>query len=184
MHKDRRIRTGTGGRYMRLRPYIECRDFEYLKNWITDERTHNLWCANLIPYPLTREGMRSFLEKDAADWGGSAYVATEDDGETAGFFCYSLDLTANEGFLKCIVVNDQKRGQGYGKKMLHLALRYAFTVTGAETVQLNVFEQNATAVHCYEKIGFKVRTRSENAFSYRDEMWDRSNLVIERNGYI
>ena len=38
--------------------------------------------------------------------------------------------------------------------MLKLALQYAFDITGVELVQLNVFDENVVAKHCYEKIGF------------------------------
>ena len=48
---------------MRIRPYIESRDYEYLEKWSGDARTHALWCANLFPYPLTREGMHNVLER-------------------------------------------------------------------------------------------------------------------------
>lgn len=52
---------------MRLRPYIHSKEYEYLHKWITDERTHALWCANLVPYPMTAEKLHEVLEKDAAD---------------------------------------------------------------------------------------------------------------------
>lgn len=43
---------------------------------------------------------------------------------------------------------------GYGKAMLKLALKYAFQITGARAVQLNVFKENTWAKYCYESIGF------------------------------
>ncbi len=30
---------------MRIRPYLD-KDFDMLAQWITDERSHALWCAN------------------------------------------------------------------------------------------------------------------------------------------
>lgn len=35
---------------MNLRPYNHQEDYPYLEKWISDERTHALWCANRIPY--------------------------------------------------------------------------------------------------------------------------------------
>ena len=55
---------------MRLRPFNACSDFGVIKNWILDERTHAMWCANLIPYPITLDGFTQVLEKDKNDWGG------------------------------------------------------------------------------------------------------------------
>ncbi len=39
---------------MRIRPYIESKDYESIEKWIDDEKLHALWCANLIPYLVTR----------------------------------------------------------------------------------------------------------------------------------
>jgi hypothetical protein len=77
---------------MRIRPYIESRDYEYIEKWIDDEKTHALWCANLIPYPVTKENFHAFLETNAVEWTDSAYVATETNGEIIGFFCYSINV--------------------------------------------------------------------------------------------
>ena len=51
-------------RKVRLRPYIHSKDYDYIHSWVTDERTHALWCANLVPYPMTAEKLQEVLEKD------------------------------------------------------------------------------------------------------------------------
>lgn len=165
---------------MRIRPYIEDKDFEYLAKWIDDEKIHALWCANLMPYPITKENLHSFLEKNAMEWTDSAYVATEDNGKVTGFFCYSVNVDDNSGFLKLIVVDREKRGVGYGKKMLQLALKYAFEITGVESVRVNVFDRNAAAKHCYEKIGFVEESISKDIFPYKDETWSRCHMIINK----
>ena len=164
---------------MRIRPYIEDKDFEYLAKWIDDEKIHALWCANLMPYPITKENLHSFLEKNAMEWTDSAYVATEDNGKVTGFFCYSVNVDDNSGFLKLIVVDREKRGAGYGKKMLQLALKYAFEITGVESVRINVFDRNAAAKHCYE-IGFVEESISKDIFPYKDETWNRCHMIIKK----
>lgn len=121
---------------------------------VDDERTHAFWCANLLPYPITRKSFHDFLEKNAIDWTDNAYIATENNGQAAGFFCYSVNTENNTGFLKFVIIDKTKRGKGYGKEMLDLALQYAFQITGAAAVQLNVFNENALAKQCYEKAGF------------------------------
>jgi RimJ/RimL family protein N-acetyltransferase len=165
---------------MRIRPYIENKDYEYLEKWIDNERIHALWCANLIPYPITKENWHNLLEKNAMDWTDSAYVATENSGNIIGFFCYSIDTYTNVGFLKFVIVDNAKRGNGYGKEMLRLVLQYAFNITGAELVQLNVFAENANAKHCYKKVGFNERSIAPSVFTYKDELWSRCNMVISK----
>lgn len=165
---------------MRIRPYIPVKDYEQIEKWIDDERTHALWCANRFPYPMTQQSFHELLEKNAMDWTDSAYVATEDNGQTIGFFCYSVNPQDNVGFLKFVIVDKTKRGNGYGKQMLRLALQYAFQITGAKAVQLNVFNENALAKQCYEKVGFVERSIDKDAFSYKDELWSRCNMIVSR----
>ncbi|MCM1253828.1 MAG: GNAT family N-acetyltransferase [Clostridium sp.] len=165
---------------MRIRPYIETRDYESIEKWIDNERTHALWCANLMPYPLTRQNLHDFLEKGAVEWADSAYVATDDSGKAVGFFIYSVNTNDNAGFLKCIIIDNQMRGAGYGRQMLQLALRYAFHITGAALVRLNVFEVNAAAKSCYEKAGFTMEGISKDVFPYKNELWSRCHMISYR----
>lgn len=170
---------------MRIRPYIESKDYEHIEKWVDDERAHALWCANLIPYPMTKENLRRILEKSAADWTDSAYVATEDNGDVIGFFCYSVNVDDNSGFLKFVIVDNTLRGKGRGKEMLQLALQYAFQITGVQSVQLNVFAENTAARRCYEKAGFVERHVEKAVLLYKDELWTRCNMVatkLERMG--
>ncbi len=165
---------------MRIRPYIPSKDYAYLSNWIDDERTHAFWSANRFPYPMTQTAFHDFLEKNAADWTDSAYVATEDSGQPVGFFCYSVNTETNIGFLKFVIIDKTKRGKGYGKEMLNLALQYAFQITGAKAVQLNVFNENTLAKQCYEKVGFVERAVDKDVFSYQNELWSRCNMIVSK----
>ena len=103
---------------------------------------------------------------------------TEDNGEAVGFFCYSVNVEDNTGFLKFIIVDGRKRGAGYGKKMLQLAVRYAFLLTGAEPVGLNVFEENSAAKHCYESVGFIETSTKKDIFTYNNESWGRCRMTV------
>ena len=163
---------------MRIRPYISSKDYEYLSKWINDERTHVYWCANRLSYPITQKSFHDFLEQISIEWTDIAYVATEDNGQPVGFFCYSVNTEDNIGFLKFVIVDKEKRGNGYGKRMLNLALQYAFQITGATAVQLYVFEENTLAKHCYEKVGFIESNVDKTTFAYKDELWTRTNMII------
>lgn len=62
--------------------------------------------------------------------------------------------------------------------MLRLALRFAFDITGAEMVQLNVFEENIVVKRCYEQVGFVERSTTRDVFPYKDELWSRCNMAV------
>lgn len=168
---------------MRIRSYIPGKDYKYVSKWIDTERTHAFWCANFFPYPMAQEAFHDLLEKNAADWTDSAYIATEKNGQPVGFFCYSVNTDDNVGFLKFILIDPAKRGNGYGKQMLNLALQYAFQITGAEAVQLNVFSENFSAKQCYEKVGFVKRKIDKGVFSYHDELWSRCNMIVSKQSF-
>ena len=53
-----------------------------------------------------------------------------------------------------VIVDPARRGQGVGRTMLRLALRYAFDIYQADRVSLAVFENNAPACACYRAAGF------------------------------
>ncbi len=61
--------------------------------------------------------------------------------------------------------------------MLKLALQYAFEITKVGLVQCNVFEENAAAKHCYEKVGFIEDGITKNVFPYKNELWSRCHMT-------
>ncbi len=165
---------------MRIRPYISCMDFDEIKNWISEERMHAMWCANLIQYPIEKDNFEKVMLEAATRFGDSPYVATTDEGKVVGFFCYSVNLKTNEGMLKFVMVDPSQRGKGVGKEMLQLATQYAFATTKADAVQLNVFPENTRAKKCYESVGFIERKTELKAFDFNDESWGRCNMVIKK----
>ena len=60
-----------------------------------------------------------------------------------------------------------------------IAVLYAFDITKVEAVHLNVFPENIKAKKCYEAVGFTERKTDLNAFAYKDESWDRCNMIIK-----
>ena len=166
---------------MRIREFLSDNDFESIKDWITDERTHYMWCAGRTSFPIQKESFDKLLSDILINSGDLPFVAVDDNGTVEGFFCYSLNKDTHEGFLKFIMVDPAKRGVGLGKKMLIQAVLNAFDNSDAEAVQLMVFSVKKKKKKCYEGVGFKVRSKEENAIRYNDETWTRYNMVITRN---
>ena len=129
---------------------------------------------------MTQKKLQDVLEKDAQDWDGCAYVATEDDGILVGFFAFAVNVSNNSDFLKFVIVDNKLRGKGYGTQMIKLTLKYAFDITGVSSVQLNVFDTNDRAKKCYLNAGFVEDNIVENAFTYKDESWGRCHMVITK----
>ena len=165
---------------MKLRQFNPEKDFDTIKTWITDERTHAFWSANRFSYPLDRENFKNVLEEGNRSYGDTPFVATDETDTAIGFFIYSYNQETKEGMLKFIVVDQECRGKGVAREMLKLATEQAFENPDTQAVHLNVFPENARAKHCYEKAGFTERKTTPGAFAYKDELWDRCNMVIKR----
>lgn len=165
---------------MKIRAYDADKDFGAISTWITDERTHAMWCANLTAFPLQRESFDKLLTDISERFGDRPFVAVDDEENVEGFFCFSLDQTTNEGMFKFVMVDPNKRGKGLGKQMISLAVKRVFEHTKADAVQLNVFTENPRARRCYEGAGFRERKTDVGAFRYGDEAWGRCNMVITR----
>lgn len=165
---------------MRLRPYFGKLDYDYIAGWVNDERVHRLWCGSLLAYPVTAESLAELLERNAEEWGGHGFIATEDNGTPIGFFCYSVNPSDNSGFLSLVVLDPNLRGRGCGTRMMKLALKYAFDITGVDRVGINVFDVNQGARRCYEKAGFVLQGITEAAYRQGDEEWGRCHMVAQR----
>lgn len=78
-----------------------------------------------------------------------------------------------------VIVDDSKRGMGYGKQMLTLAIKYAFDIFGAEKITLGVFDNNKPACYCYKAVGF--RENGEEMFcELFGEQWRIVEMEIKR----
>ncbi|MDD6015673.1 MAG: GNAT family N-acetyltransferase [Bacteroidaceae bacterium] len=47
-------------------------------------------------------------------------------------------------------------GDGYGKQMLQMVIKKAKEEFGVQKITLGVFDNNPSAFHCYDSLGFKV----------------------------
>ena len=164
---------------MKLRAYQPETDFAQLVSWVPDSRTHALWCANRIPSPLQVDSFHAALRLDAREWGSRAYVV-EEDGALCGFLVYACNAESRDGFLKFVLLDPAKRGQGKGTEMICLLLEQAFAQTETGCIHLNVFDVNTVAIRCYEKAGFVQESLQEAAFPFGSECWGRCHMVARK----
>jgi RimJ/RimL family protein N-acetyltransferase len=68
-----------------------------------------------------------------------------------------------------IIVDDTKRGMGYGSRLLQLAIDHACNQLGVKTITLGVFADNPSALKCYQSVGFKII--GEDSYMIDGEKW-------------
>ncbi|MDY2794653.1 MAG: GNAT family protein [Peptostreptococcus porci] len=156
----------------RLRSYNE-NDADTILSWISDERDFYKWSAGVLgDYPISREQF-GFVNNLMA------FTVVNDD-ELIGFFTMRRP-TENFDELRFgfIVVDPEKRGNGYGKGMLQLGIKYAQEIIGAKKISLGVFENNESAYYCYKSVGFKDTVLDETEiYTVLGEEWKCLELEI------
>ncbi len=169
---------------LRLRPYKAC-DAAVIVSWIGDETAFRKWCADRYEtYPITAEDMN--LHYDTAADSDSFYEMTAfDESGVVGHLI--LRFTDEEkkvlrfGF---VIVDNQKRGKGYGKEMLQLAVKYAFDILKADKITLGVFENNEAAYWCYRAAGFRdVPMEVPEYYTICTEQWKCLELELTKEEY-
>ena len=142
---------------MILRPYKPM-DAGIIAGWVTDERMFRMWSSDRFgAYPVTAEDINyKYMEcnGDCVEPDNFYPVTAVCDGKTVGHLIlrYTGEGTIRFGF---VIVDNNLRGQGYGRKMLELAKDYAFNILGAKRITLGVFDNNPGAYYCYKAAGFR-----------------------------
>lgn len=75
----------------------------------------------------------------------------------AGF--HGVDWQARAAELGIVIGQKETWGQGYGTEATRALVRWGFRELNLNRVWLRVYEDNAPAIRCYEKIGFRQEGR-------------------------
>ncbi len=164
---------------LRLRPYKPC-DAKYIVSWIKDEVSFRKWCSTVLDtYPMDEDKLNAYYKQfDQNDryWGMTAFDESGVVGHLTMKFTDKRRKNVRLGF---IIIDENKRGCGYGKEMIRLAIQYAADLLKAESITLGVFENNPGAYYCYKALGFTEVPLDEP--SYREilgEQWH--NIEMEK----
>lgn len=162
---------------LRLRPYKK-QDAETIISWIGDERMFRLWSGDRYnKFPITAEDMNQFY-MECEEQGDFYEMTALDEMGIVGHF--TLRSVEENPYLCFVIIDPKKRGIGYGKEMLSLALRYAFEILRVAKVSLNVFENNESAYFCYKALGFKEAEEKTESCQIMGESWNRLQMEISR----
>ena len=143
---------------LKLRPYKSC-DAQAIAKWVQDKDVFVKWGGERFgDHPVSAETIDQKYRQENGDCAepDNFYPWTAFDGDRiVGHFIMRY-INGDKKLLRFgwVVVDSATRGKGYGAQMLRLGLTYAFEFLGAEKVTIGVFENNAIAHSCYQKVGF------------------------------
>jgi RimJ/RimL family protein N-acetyltransferase len=150
---------------MILRPF-NINDAATILSWCKDNHAFRLWSADRYrDFPAKPEEMTEQYKGDNM-YPLTAVVGDAIVGHILLRFPSEDKSVIRFGF---VIVDDSKRGKGYGKLMLHLAVDYAKQELGAQKITLGVFCDNLSAVECYKSVGFHIT--GADAYMIDGEEW-------------
>lgn len=108
------------------------------------------------------------------------FTAFDESGLIGFFTLRNPDESLDELRFGFVIINPDKCGNGYGKAMLRLGLKFVFEIYGAKRVSLGVFENNLPAYYCYKAVGFnEVVLNTPETYRVLGEEWKCKELIIE-----
>ncbi|MDE6413086.1 MAG: GNAT family N-acetyltransferase [Eubacterium sp.] len=156
---------------MELRKY-KTDDARFIVKWLKSEYAFRQWSADRYErYPITADDMNNYYSQ----YNDEMYILTAvDNNEIIGHLTIRfIDDKKKIARLGFVIVDDSKRGKGYGKQLVSSALNYAFDELKADKVTLGVFENNKPAINCYLSCGFEIVAREKTeSYHCMGEIWN------------
>lgn len=140
------------------------------------------WCADRYEhYPVTPEEMNTYYDR-YIDGQRSRALTMVDNGDIVGYITLRNPAdNPTEQRLGFVIVDDSKRGRGLSKVLVSIAVKYAFEALGATKVSLGVFENNPSAIHCYEAAGFhRVSLPETESYECLGEVWNCIEMEMKK----
>lgn len=161
-----------------LLPFDISHAAELISN-IENKRMLLQFAGPVYHFPLTGEQ----LEADKADKNRTFFrIAEKDNQKTIG---HAQILLKEHTFLlgRILIWDENNRGKGYGKQTIRKLLEYGFTHFDRDVAELNVYDWNAGAIECYQKVGFEIDPNTMSEVQIDDETWLSLNMKINKNRF-
>jgi len=150
-----------------------------LSRWLHDSEFSRLESTD--PSSLySPKQVQLFFEKEIKDGYHFAINTLADDKLIGEVGLSGFDWAARNAWVSIGLGERDYWGKGYGTDSMNLILRFAFCELNLHRVNLNVFEYNPRAIHCYEKVGFKHEGRLRQCLNRDGRRWDLVYMGILR----
>jgi RimJ/RimL family protein N-acetyltransferase len=131
-------------------------DFDRLLGWIGSTEELMLWAGPIFRWPLDKAQLERYLVAAGGPEPSRLIWRAVDGGEVVGHVeLNAIERTHRSATLSRVLVRPGLRGRGTGTAMVRRALAVAFDELALHRVDLLVFDFNAPAIACYERLGFR-----------------------------
>jgi len=144
--------------------------------WLNDPELAVL--LQIVVKPVSLATQREFLEKFSRDPYQFAIIDRKTDRLIGGCGLKDVDLVNRTSLMGIFLGDKGYWGKGYGEESTRLLLDFAFSYVNLRSIMLEVFDFNARAIRCYEKVGFKHVGRRRCAKLLGDQCQDEILMDI------
>ncbi|MDR3313474.1 MAG: GNAT family N-acetyltransferase [Oscillospiraceae bacterium] len=158
-------------------------DLALYTKWINDPGVAKYIGQYSHQFSLPKE--RETLERMATSDDDHAFAIVLNDGDRllGNVGINQINRNYRHGVLGVFIGEAEDRSQGFGAEAIRLVLGYAFGTLNLHSVELFVHGDNARAIRCYEKVGFRVAGRVREAIFVGGHYVDRISMEILESEY-
>ena len=164
------------GERIYLRP-LEAEEAPLFQAWLNDPENHQ-YLQRFRPLNGAEE--RRWLESLPEQKGTFAFgIALREVERLIG--CCDLrgaELPHRSAQLGIAIGEREFQGKGYGAEAIGLLLEYGFATLGLHRIELQVYENNARGIRCYEKCGFRREGVRREARWWAGRWWSVFEYAI------
>ena len=118
------------------------------------------WFIGRRTEPFTLEEEQAFVRGKLAEEEAIFSMLEKESGAFIGNI-ELMDIADGAGVLG-IAITAGMQNRGYGREAIPALIAYGLENLGLERITLNVYPENARAIHVYEKCGFREVSRTES----------------------
>jgi RimJ/RimL family protein N-acetyltransferase len=136
---------------------INAADADSYVKWMNDPYV----ATNFAQYPQlvsSKQDLRWIFEPPD-DMHRYAIVLLDGDILIGSISLHNISHRNRNAFIGIFLGEEEHRGKGYGAEAIRLILRYGFETQNLHNIMLSVQADNAAAIACYKKVGFREAGR-------------------------
>ncbi|MDR0916961.1 MAG: GNAT family N-acetyltransferase [Oscillospiraceae bacterium] len=151
-------------------------DAELYTKWVNDAEMTQFLMMHSKVYGLASE--REALERLADGGYNLAIVRAQDDAPIGGITLNGIDCVYRKGMLGIYIGETENCSKGYGAEAIRLLLGFAFDTLGLHNINLQLHSDNARALACYTKVGFREYGRRHECVFKHGRYFDEIDMEI------
>ena len=162
---------------------LEPEDCEVLESWVTSADALLQWSGPRdFRWPLDRAQLRRDL--DGAGEHRQLFAAVEEGGGMlVGHAMLTIHPDHRLGVIGRVLIDPGQRGSGLGVALMREIVRVGCDEVGLHRLQLAVYDFNAAAIACYQRVGFVVEGRLRDATLGSGGYWNAYVMALLESEY-